>query len=144
MKCMFNIVQRQDTCEVICFKLGVMLNIPKLNKSYSSLNDVDFLSRSQGYIYRKARTYGLRSHSVVKLHEATQMFVMVGYVTVRERTVKRTCKVWLMVDYVTVRERTVKRTCKVWQIWIVSTFALLVDSFSFFICLFQKKAVPWP
>ena len=33
---MFNIIMCQDFCELICFKLGVMLNTTKLN----SLNDI--------------------------------------------------------------------------------------------------------
>ena len=38
----------QDTCETTYFKLGMMLNITKLQFD-SSLNDLDVHSRSQGY-----------------------------------------------------------------------------------------------
>ena len=51
---MFNIVMCQDTYELICFKLGMMLDTTKLYSSDSSLNDLDVYSRSQSY--RKART----------------------------------------------------------------------------------------
>ena len=50
MKYMLNIVMCQDTCELICFKLGMMLNTAELY----SLNDLDIRFRSQGY--RKPRT----------------------------------------------------------------------------------------
>ena len=54
----------QDTCEPICFKHGVNLD---------TTDDDDVHSRSEGH--GKARPCA--SHSVVKLHEATQMFMMV-------------------------------------------------------------------
>ena len=42
-----------DTCELICFKLGVMLDTASLQCD-SSLNDLEFQSQRQRY--RKART----------------------------------------------------------------------------------------
>ena len=53
VKYTFDIVMCKDTCEPICFKLGMMVNTSKL---YSDciLNDLDVHSRSQGY--GKART----------------------------------------------------------------------------------------
>ena len=70
MKYTFSIIMFQETCDTICFKLGMMLNISKLQFD-SSLNDFDVHSRSHSY--GKGRTY-------VKLHVATQMLVMVDYV----------------------------------------------------------------
>ena len=55
-----------------------------LNTIDSSLNDLDVHSRSQGH-----RKVGTCSHSVVKLHEATHMFMMVA--SVREMTLKKSC-----------------------------------------------------
>ena len=72
----------QDTYETIGIKLGMMLNTTKLY----SLNDLDGHSRSHGD--EKARTCAVIS--VVKLHEATQMFLMDDYV--RKITVKKFCK----------------------------------------------------
>ena len=44
----FHILQCWDTSELICFKLGMMLNTTKLQFD-SSLDDHDVHSRSQGY-----------------------------------------------------------------------------------------------
>ena len=52
----------------------------------SSLNDLDVLSRSQGY--EKARSCAVILF--VKFHEAAEMLVMVDYV--REITLKNSCK----------------------------------------------------
>ena len=79
MKYTFSRVMCQDTRELIGFKLVMMLNTID-----SSLNDLDVHSRSQGH-----RKVGTCSHSVVKLHEATHMFVMVA--SVREMTLKKSC-----------------------------------------------------
>ena len=73
MKYTFNIVLYQETGEPICSKRGIMLNTTKL----SSLIPVWMtLMFTQGH-----RVTGhLCKHSVVKFHEATQMFMMVDYV----------------------------------------------------------------
>ena len=76
MKYTFNMCQ--DTCEPIYFKHGMKLDI-------TICTNLDVHSRSQRY--GKAR---LCSHSVVKLHEAAQMFMMVDYV--REMTEKNSRK----------------------------------------------------
>ena len=52
----------------------MMLNSTKIQFD-SSLNDLGVRSKSQGY--GKAK---LCSHSVVKLHEAAQMFVIFDYI----------------------------------------------------------------
>ena len=73
-------------CEPICFKLGVMLNSTKLY----SLNDFQVHSGWQGYGKTSACAVILCNHSVVELHEAAQVFMMVDYV--RDMTVKKSCK----------------------------------------------------
>ena len=59
-----NIVLCQETCEPICFKLGIMLDTTKL---YSLIPVWMF---PQGH----------RIHSIVELHESTWMFLMFDYV----------------------------------------------------------------
>ena len=46
---MFNIVLCQDTCEVICFKLGLILKHDEALQFDSSLNYLDVHTRSQDY-----------------------------------------------------------------------------------------------
>ena len=70
---MINIVLCQDTCELISFKLGMALDRTKL---YSVIPVWMTLMFTQGHRGKLE----LCSHSVVKLHETTQMFVMVDYV----------------------------------------------------------------
>ena len=67
---MFNIIIRQDTCGLICFKLGMMLNTARVY----SLNEHDVHSRSQGY--GKARTCAIIV--VVEWYSAiqSQVFMM--------------------------------------------------------------------
>ena len=48
MKYTFSIIMCPDTCELICFKLDMMLNTTELLFG-SSLNDIEVDSRSQGY-----------------------------------------------------------------------------------------------
>ena len=80
IKCRFNIVPCQDTCKLICVKLGTMLNAAELD----SLSPLWIALCSL-----KATGLWKSSHSVVKLHEASQMLVMVHYV--REMTLKNFC-----------------------------------------------------
>ena len=76
MKYTFGVVMSQDTCDPIRCKLGMILNTTKLYSQFeSSLNDHDVLHKVTGLRER----YNLCSPSVVKLHEATKMFVMVDY-----------------------------------------------------------------
>ena len=53
---MFNIIMCPDACELICFKLDMMLNTTK-ERFDSSLNDPDIHLRSQGF--GKGRTCGV-------------------------------------------------------------------------------------
>ena len=81
---MFMVIMCQDTSELICFKLGMMLNTTQL---YTLIPDRMILMFLQGHgVKGKVNLYG---HSVVKLHEATEMFVMVVYVG--KLTVKKSC-----------------------------------------------------
>ena len=66
---MINIVLCQDSWEPICFKLG--------------MNDLDVHSSLQGHKKADACAVILLN----KLHEATQMFIVIDYV--REMTVKK-------------------------------------------------------
>ena len=50
----FNTGLYQDICDLICFKLGMMLDTVEVYSRISSLNHLDLHSRSQGY--RKAVT----------------------------------------------------------------------------------------
>ena len=80
-----NIVQCQDTCELICFNvnLSTMLNMTKL---YSLIPVWMTLMYTQDH-----RVMGKYSHSVEKLHEGSAVFMMVDYV--RYMTVKKSCMV---------------------------------------------------
>ena len=75
-----------------------------------------FQSRSQGYW----ETFNLYSHSIEKLYEATQIFVMVDFV--REVTVKKSCKFWANMDRLSICSScdNIWRTvgiCRVWYTW---------------------------
>ena len=71
MKCTLNIVLCLDSCEPICFKLDMTLNSNKL----SSLIWIRMtLMFTQGL--RVTGKLDLYSYSVVKLHEATEIFMM--------------------------------------------------------------------
>ena len=85
MKYTFNIVMCQDTCELICFKLGMMLYTTKL---YSLIPVWSTLIFTQGHWVTES--YNFCNHSVIKLHEETQMFTMVDFV--RKMTVKKSYK----------------------------------------------------
>ena len=71
-----NIVLCWDTCEPICFKLGMMLDMTKL---------CSLIPAWINWWSLKA-TGSQESHSKEKLHKGTQMFMMVDYV--REMTLK--------------------------------------------------------
>ena len=75
MKYTSYIVVCQDICELICFKLGMMLNATQLYSLIPVLMTPVHLG-TQGY--------RVASHSVVKLHEIAQMYMMAEYV--REMT----------------------------------------------------------
>ena len=68
IKYMISIVLSPGTCKLICFKLGVMLDMTKL---YSWIPAWMVLMFTQGHKV---------SHSVEKLHEPTQIFLIVDYV----------------------------------------------------------------
>ena len=75
-----------DAYEQIYFKFSMMLNMTKL---YSLIPVWMTLMFSQGHkVAEKLKL--VQYKAVVKLHEATGMFVMVDYV--REVTVKKSCK----------------------------------------------------
>ena len=65
----------RNTCEPICFKVGVM---PDSTRLYSLILVLITLMFTQGH--RVAGKLELVKSSVVKLNEANQMFMMVDYV----------------------------------------------------------------
>ena len=82
----FKIVMCKDTSELICFRLGIKLNTTKV---------CNILFQFE-WPWCSLKVTGLResknlcSHFVVKLHEAVQKSMMVGYV--RGLTVRKSCK----------------------------------------------------
>ena len=82
MKYTFYIVMHQDTCVMICFKLGIMLNCTKL---YSLILVWMTWMFAQGH-----RVTGSLELVQSKLHEASPLFVIVDYV--REMTMKNSCQ----------------------------------------------------
>ena len=71
VKYTINSVVCWDTCEPVCLKLGVMLDSTKL----FSLNDLDINVHSR--VTGSQESWSLCSHSVEKLREAAQMFMLV-------------------------------------------------------------------
>ena len=82
IKYTYNIIMCQDTCEPVYFKLSMMLNISRL---YSLIPvEWPWCSLKVTGLWEKLE------HFVIKLHEASQMFMVVDYV--RGMTVKKSCK----------------------------------------------------
>ena len=75
MKYLFSTVLFQDTCELIHFKFGMMLNTTKL---YSLLPVCMTFLFTQGHRVMVKLEF-VQSFSC-RLHETTQMFMMVDYV----------------------------------------------------------------
>ena len=65
IECTFNIGLLCYTCESICFKLGSMLDTTKLSNTFPVSMTLTFSQESSN----------LCNHSVVKMHEATQIFL---------------------------------------------------------------------